>query len=467
MQWWDRAASELTRSGTRLRRFGYVTTNSITQTFSRRVIERHLANADVSTSRLHLLLACPDHPWTKSTKDAAAVRIAMTVAAPGPGKGSLLEVEHEAGVDTDTPELRFARTRGVVNANLTVGPDPSVSQALLANEGISSRGVSLHGDGFIVTHNEARALGLGSRERLELHIRPYRNGRDLLGHSRDKWVIDLLGLSESEVRQRYPEIYQHLLLRVWDYEKYNKKEKRWERSGRKHNNRETYVQNWWLFGEPRRELRPALAGLLRYIATVETAKHRVFQFLDASILPDNMLVAIGSDNAFHLGVLSSRLHVHWSVRAGGWLGVGNDPRYSKSKVFDPYPFPSPTDEQRDQIAALAEELDATRRAALAEVPRLTMTELYNLRERIAAGETLAGADLERASAARAFIVHRLHEQIDAAVADAYGWPHDLAPAEIVARLVALNAERAAEEAAGHVRWLRPDYQIARFGRDKE
>ncbi len=36
----------------------------------------------------------------------------------------------------------------------------------------------------------------------------------------------------------------------------------------------------------------------------------------------------------------------------------------------------------------------------------------------------------------------------------------LAPAEILTRLVALNAERRAEEARGLVRWLRPDYQAA-------
>ena len=49
------------------------------------------------------------------------------------------------------------------------------------------------------------------------------------------------------------------------------------------------------------------------------------------------------------------------------------------------------------------------------------------------------------------------------MADAYGWPRDLTDQEIVARLVALNAERRAEEKAGKVRWLRPDYQIARAG----
>jgi hypothetical protein len=83
---------------------------------------------------------------------------------------------------------------------------------------------------------------------------------------------------------------------------------------------ETYVREWWLMGKPRRELRAAIAGLSRYIATVETAKHRVFQFLDQSILPDNKLLGIGSDDAYVLGVLSSRVNVVWSLACGGLLG---------------------------------------------------------------------------------------------------------------------------------------------------
>jgi hypothetical protein len=144
--------------------------------------------------------------------------------------------------------------------------------------------------------------------------------------------------------------------------------------------------------------------------------------------------------------------------------VGNDPRYNNTVIFDPFPFPDLTLDQRRRIADLAEELDATRKLVLANAPRLTMTELYNLRGRIAAGEILVGADLARATAARAFIVHQLHEQIDRAVADAYGWPDDLSPSEIVARLVALNHVRKAEEDAGIIRWLRPEYQQPRFGR---
>lgn len=62
------------------------------------------------------------------------------------------------------------------------------------------------------------------------------------------------------------------------------------------------------------------------------------------------------------------------------------------------------------------------------------------------------------------VLGQLHDELDVAVAAAYGWPVDLADAEILARLVALNAQRAAEEAQGHVRWLRPGYQAARAGR---
>jgi hypothetical protein len=56
------------------------------------------------------------------------------------------------------------------------------------------------------------------------------------------------------------------------------------------------------------------------------------------------------------------------------------------------------------------------------------------------------------------ILRDLHDQIDAAVADAYGWPVDLSDEEILLLVVALNKERAEEEARGLIRWLRPEYQ---------
>jgi hypothetical protein len=443
MQWWDRAAYTLTRPGSPLKRFGFVTTNSITQEFSRRVIANYLGEGGLS-----IILACPDHPWTKATKDAAAVRIAMTVAEAGNSTGQYIEVTCEAGLDSDKPAIETVTTQAIIHADLSIGANVTKAVPLLANEGLSSPGVKLHGNGFIVTPSQAVQLGLSSRAGLDQHIRPYRNGRDLLQNSRGAMVIDLYGLDETQVRSRFPEVYQHLLEKV--------------KPERDINRRDSYKRNWWIFGEPRKDMRPALADMARYIATVETAKHRIFQFLDASILPDNMLVAIGIDDAFHMGVLSSRYHVQWMLGVGGTLE--DRPRYNKSLCFDPFPFPDARPVQRAAIAAVAEELEETRKAALAETPGLTMTEIYNLRDLKRSGVALDPATETRATRARAAIVAKLHDELDAAVAAAYGWPVDLPPSEIITRLVALNAERAAEEKAGHIRWLRPDYQIPRFAK---
>jgi hypothetical protein len=474
MHWWDRAAHTLIAADTRLKRFGFVTTNSITQEFSRRVIQSYLNSPEEAgnqggegANRLSLIYAIPDHPWTKASRDSAAVRIAMTVAEVGESDGCFVEVMKEARLDSDTPQIELIEARSVIHANLAIGADVTSAIPLRASEGLCSAGVKLHGDGFLVSPSEAEMLGLGEQEGLENFIRPYVNGRDLQQRSRGLMVIDLFGLSEAEARQRFPEVYQYLLQTVWDYDVKDKSGKTTGRDGRKYNSRLSYKKNWWIFGEPRGDMRPALFGLRRFIVTVETAKHRIFQFIDSSILPDNKLILIACDDAFKLGVLSSSQHVNWSLQAGGWLGAGNDSVYVKSKVFDPFPFPDTALVHRQAVTDLAEELDATRKTALTELPGLTMTELYNLREKLRSGATLSKADQDRATAARAGIVNRLHEQLDAAVAAAYGWPADLPPSEIVTRLVTLNAERAAEEKAGKVRWLRPDYQKPRFGKETD
>ena len=450
MYWWDRAAELLTRKDTVLRRFGFVTTNSISQVFQRRVMERHLKGKPP----LRLLMAVPDHPWTKATPDAAAVRIAMTVAEAGAGEGRLLEVTRETGLETDAPLIECAERWGVINSDLTVGVDFSQALALKANDGLSSRGMSLHGAGFIVTPEEAANLGLGKRSGLDKHIRDYRNGRDLTLRPRGVMVIDLFGLDVAEVRLRFPEVYQHVAERV--------------KPERDANNRATYKDNWWLFGEPRRELRPALAHLPRYIATVETAKHRVFQFLDASILPDNRLVLIALSDAYALGVFSSQIHVTWTLALGGTLE--DRPIYTKSLCFDPFPFPLASAAQKKRIGVIAEELDGHRKRVLADHAHLTLTGLYNVLERLRAGASAAELDpTERRifDDGLVLILKELHDELDVAVAQAYGWPAELPAEAVLANLVALNKERAQEEARGLVQWLRPDYQIPRFGSAKD
>ncbi|MBJ2221813.1 class I SAM-dependent DNA methyltransferase [Pseudomonas sp. MF7453] len=459
MHWWHIAAE--TVRADQAQRFGFITTNSIKQTFNRRVMQAQLE----AKNPLSLAFAIPDHPWVDAG-DGAQVRIAMTVGAAGEHDGRLLQVRDEISGNQDEIEVKLQEQQGRLFADLKTGADVSGSQSLLANSGLTSRGMMLFGAGFIVTQEEAKALGLGVVDGLENHIRAYRNGRDLAQSPRGVMVIDLFGFTADEVRERFPSVYQHVLERV--------------KPERDQNKDKAIRENWWLHGRTRGELRSYLSGLSTYIAAVETTKHRIFQFLDASILPDNMLVAFGLSDAFSMGVLSSRLHVTWALAAGGRLGVGNDPRYNKTRCFETYPFPAASSDQQAKIRELAERLDAHRKRQQAQHPELTLTGMYNVMEKQRSGAALTTKEQLINSQGLVSMLRELHDDLDRSVFAAYGWD-DLAKQlvglpgattplpdkseaqaeaeeELLLRLVALNSQRAAEEAKGQIRWLRPEYQ---------
>jgi hypothetical protein len=449
--WWDRAGEILTAKGSILRRFGLITTNSITQTFSRRVLEHHLERQAAGEPAMRLVFAIPDHPWVEGT-GTAAVRVSMTVAERGApdGQGRLRTIVSEdgpdpSGLDRETPRLTYRERRGVISANLTVGSDVTAAVPLRANAAIASRGVQLMGAGFIVDAETALRLGSASAPDAPSPFRAYRNGRDLADQPRDVRVIDLHGWDEPAVRRLHPGVYQHLLETV--------------KPDRDLNNRAAYREAWWTFGEPRQELRAALEGLPRYIVTVETAKHRWFRFLPAEILPDNRLVCIATDDPFVLAVLSSRIHGAWARATGGLLE--DRPVYAKSACFDRFPFPEATAAQREELSVLAEDLDHLRGDVLRRHPELTMTGLYNARDRLRSGGPASAGERRLHELGCIGLLDHLHTRIDAAVMAAYGWPHDVGEEAVAGRLAALNRQRSAEEGQGRIRYLRPAFQSHR------
>lgn len=272
--------------------------------------------------------------------------------------------------------------------------------------------------------------------------------RDLTSRPRGVYVIDFGMMEEAQARQ-YAVPFDLVRARVKPHRDSNKRE-----------GRRIY---WWRFGEPNQKFREATEGLQRYIATPETTKHRCFTFLPSSVAPDNMLVCIASDDAFHLGVLSSMIHVGWALAAGGRLGVGNDPRYNKTRCFDAFPFPAASTALREQIGAVAERIDWHRKDALARSEAVTMTGMYNVLTKLRSGEDLTAAERKVYELAACGVLRDLHAELDAAVAQAYGWLWPMENDEILARLVALHDERAEEEKRGVVRWLRPNFQLPRFG----
>jgi hypothetical protein len=216
-------------------------------------------------------------------------------------------------------------------------------------------------------------------------------------------------------------------------------------------------QEWWLFEANRPELRRAIAGLGRYAVTVENSPVRAFVFLDEAILPDQKLRVVASNDAMVLGVLSSRPHTLFAKRLGGRHGVANTPVYN-SRCFATFPFPACTDAQAARIRELGEQLDAHRKRQQAAHPTLTITGMYNVLEKLRRDEPLTDKEKVVHEQGLVSVLRQLHDDLDAAVFDAYGWPRDLSDEQILEKLVALNAERAEEERQGLVRWLRPDFQ---------
>ena len=233
---------------------GLITTNSLRQTFNRRVVQAALGQGT------HLLMAIPDHPWVDGAGNAD-VRIAMTVLAPEAGEGAVLRVTGEQTCDFGEVAVTLQEQRGLVHADLSVGITVSFAQVLQSNLRLSYPGVEPHGKGFVVTAQEAQEL-LAKGEPTDSFvsstavIREYRNGRDLTDKPRGVKVIDAFGMSSQELRQQYPGVYQWLLERV--------------KPERDQNPRASRREQWWIFGEPCSKFRAALPPLKRYIATVNS-----------------------------------------------------------------------------------------------------------------------------------------------------------------------------------------------------
>ena len=203
-------------------------------------------------------------------------------------------------------------------------------------------------------------------------------------------------------------------------------------------------------------MRAALSGLPRYISTPRVAKHRLFTWTDVRVCPDTRIVVIARDDDTSFGILHSRIHEAWSLKLCSWHGVGNDPTYNPTTVFQTFPFPEgltpdiPAADYASDPRAIAV-ADAARRlvelrdrwlnppewvdwidesapnypkrpvptpaAPLQQLKRRTLTNLYNEKP-----QWLLNA----------------HAELDSAVAAAYGWTAEITDDDALQELLRLN-----------------------------
>ncbi len=161
---------------------------------------------------------------------------------------------------------------------------------------------------------------------------------------------------------------------------------------------------------------------------LDVSKHRLFVWIALTCCADSATIVFARDDDYFFGVLHSRVHELWARAMGTQLREAESGfRYTPTTTFETFPFPWPPgqepagDPRVEAIAAAARELVAKRDAWLtAPAPARPSGSPSEACEGLGARGTLTA--LYNARPAWLDLAHRA---LDAAVLDAYGWPHDL------------------------------------------
>jgi hypothetical protein len=279
-------------------------------------------------------------------------------------------------------------------------------------------------------------------------IRPYIGGEEFLSDPEQRhcrYVIYLGEADEKTARAKWPELMNVLEERVKP-ERIKKNAKKYPRM----------VHEWWKFWNPRHELMSSLVKMDRVLMTPFTATHLCFGFVPAFTIVGTPHIVVCSATYSSFCALQNRVHEVWVRFLGSTMEARQ--RYTPSDCFDTYPFVKDWQARRD--LEVAGNLYYEFRAAIMIKAKEGLTIAYNrFHDRAETSEDIAR-------------VRELHAAMDRAVLAAYGW-HDLAARaepiflderneddhtyqsrlfwpsdfrdEVLARLLALNAERHAEE----------------------
>jgi hypothetical protein len=324
----------------------------------------------------------------------------------------------------------------VINSHLRSKPERPDPKVLVANEGFSYVGSILLGMGFTLTPSERNDL-VANRPENEEKIRPYIGGAEVNSspiQEFDRYAIDFGDLSLADA-SKWPELVEILREKVLP-----------ERAS---NKRKLYREKWWRFGEPQLALREALGGLDSCLVAARVSKHLMFcmQPVDRVFSEQLCVFPIGSYTVF--GVLQSRIHELWAWLFSSTMRDAGI-RYSASDCFSTFPFPSTSLRTSISSVEKAGENFYNARAEFMADNHLGLTKSYNALTDCECGDE------------RIVQLRRLHEEMDGAVLEAYGWadievppycpgtPEEEAAVEafndeVIDRLYVLNAERAAEE----------------------
>ncbi|MEV0179016.1 DNA methyltransferase [Streptomyces sp. NPDC050625] len=263
---------------------------------------------------------------------------------------------------------------------------------LVGNGGKVFLGSTVLGMGFTLLESEARAW-IAEDEKYADVLLPFLNGEDVNqspSHGTDRWIIDFRTWP-LERAERYERAIQKVILEVKP-----------ERSKSKDKSRR---ELWWRFTRPAPDMRAAIASLDKCVVIALVSKVVMPAMVPTGQVFSNMIGVFASDDPALLAFLSSAPHYWWAIDRASTLETRV--RYTPTDVFETLVRPPLT----PRLRVLGISLDSYRRdLMLARSAGLTDT--YNL---------IHDPDCQDEDIVE---LRRIHEDIDKAAIEAYGW-HDL------------------------------------------
>ena len=232
----------------------------------------------------------------------------MTVGTAGIHPGELLEVTGEEPQPDGSEIVSFKIQHGKISADLTTGADVASVVPTRKQTKAWLRAAFRPSAKTLWFRKRKLKNGLLADKKCRRFLRPL--VACISSSPREVWVIDFFGVSQDEAMKFSPTVYQHLLVNV--------------KPERDQSQRASDQLVCEIVSRFATNASPHDCGLGSWIVLL-VMFYIVFFFLVRKYLPYQLNV-FAFDDAFYLGVLSSRIHVVCSLAAGGRLGVGNDPR---------------------------------------------------------------------------------------------------------------------------------------------
>lgn len=349
-----------------------------------------------------------------------------------------------------------------ISAYLEDTVDVGEPLSLAANAARIFQGSILLGDGFLLDPAEADRICSVNPENAQV-VFPLINGQELNGHPEQRPGRKVINFFDWPIERAaaFVEPFAQVERLVKPVRAEDKRAARRER--------------WWQYAERAMSLYRGLVGLERCFIAARTTKHLSFSASPTDRVFSDALYVFTSDRWDHYAVIQSALHEVWARKYSGALETRL--RYSPSDCFETFPFPADLWQTVNLALAQIGERYHEHRRRLMRALWLGLTDIYNLFHARDLGAELVAkvskkpSDVARAGYEGLLQLRHLHVALDNAVRDAFDWTdlnlgHDfveidtlpendrvrytISPAvrtEVLKRLLALNHERAKEQAA--------------------